>query len=85
MEFSAKDRIMVHLDNTHSRFMSKVVTYSIIVEPQKQSNHSELGIETLVNSIRSGPDNIDKSKENSIKPSLRKSKKSLKKKKSLKI
>merc|ERR1711915_785269 len=85
VEFSAKDMIMVHLDNTHSRFTSKVVTYSIIVEPQKQSNHSELGIETLVKSIRSGPDNADKSEKNNLKPSVKKSKKSLKKKKSLKI
>merc|ERR1711915_287310 len=85
VEFSAKDMIMVHLDNTHSRFTSKVVTYSIIVEAQKQFSQPVKSIETLVKSIRSGPHDIEKSSKNDIKPSLKKSKKSLRKKKSLKI
>ena len=48
VEFGVQDKIMVHLDNTHSRFTSKIVTYSIIVVHQKQSNQVEKCIETLV-------------------------------------
>ena len=72
VEFGVQDKIMVHLDNTHSRFTSKIVTYSIIVVHQKQSNQVEKCIETLVKSLRSGSDGINESNMKNIEPLLNK-------------
>ena len=72
VEFSAQDKIMVHLNNTHSRFISKMVTYSIIVVHQKQTNKVEKSIETLVNSLRNGSDGINESNMKNTEPSIKK-------------
>merc|ERR1711915_544811 len=82
VNFNIGDTLMVYFENMHSRFTSKTVKYSIITEPQGFSNWMEASKEELVKRIRGGLETSTAGMKNVNRPSIRQSKKYMKRRKS---